>query len=178
MRKRPANEKKWPANWCENDRQMRKNDRQIDAKFDNENVFKVRPGKMYKVWPKSSAENCKRKQMQSISAMNSQSSINWVQLRNLNLWFVKTSTEASTLWDASANVDREASTFSREAGRSESFCVDRDHVVRRSLDVNLSVDWDHVYTLVDSARLSLSVDWDHVVHVVVSKSVNLRVLSL
>ena len=79
----------------------------------------------------------------------------------------------------SLEVDRKLQPFwEASVGRLESFCVDRDHVVRRSLDVNLSVDWDHVYTLVDSARLSLSVDWDHVVHVVVSKSVNLRVLSL
>ena len=28
---------------------MRKNDRQIDAKFDPENVFKVRPGKIAKM---------------------------------------------------------------------------------------------------------------------------------
>ena len=94
--------------------QMRKNDRQIDAKFDRENVFKVRPGKIAKigqkcckVWPKSSAENCKRKQMQSISAMNSQSSINWVQLRNSNL---------NVDWDhVYTLVDREASTFWWEA---------------------------------------------------------------
>ena len=42
---------------------------------------------------------------QFLPAMNSQSSINWVQLRNLNLWFVKTSTEASTFW-WEASVDR------------------------------------------------------------------------
>ena len=43
---------------------------------------------------------------QFLPAMNSQSSINWVQLRNLNLWFVKTSTEASTFWwEASVDQD-------------------------------------------------------------------------
>ena len=110
--------------------QMRKNDRQIDAKFDRENVFKVRPGKIAKigqkcckVWPKSSAENCKRKQMQSISAMNSQSSINWVQLRNSNL---------NVDWDhVYTLVDREASTFWWEASVDQDFYVDQNDVVLR-----------------------------------------------
>ena len=50
-----------------------------------------------------------------------------------------------------------ASTFKGCLSQSESFYVDRDHAVRRNLDVNrdhtvrrnLDVDWDHVDTLVD-----------------------------
>ena len=127
----------------------------------NEKRYKIRSRKWCKIRP---GKLCKRKQTQSISAMNSQSSINWVKLlqslaencckarpkncckvrprkvrprkvrprkvrprefvvkygreilfyvigkrlENLNLWSVKKHpTEASTLWDASANVDRD-----------------------------------------------------------------------
>ena len=120
-----------------NDRQMRKNDRQMrkndrDAKFDRENVFKVRPGKsckirpgkLYKVWPKSLAENCcKRKQTQSISAMNSQSSINWVQLQNSNLNLLKHAKLQPLVGMPRQSGPRCA------PGKQNS---------------NLSVDWDHV----------------------------------
>ena len=52
-------------------------------------------------------------------------------------WICEASTSCR---DASANVDREASTFWWDASVVQDFYVDRDHVFCRSLDV----DWDHV----------------------------------
>ena len=79
------------------------------------------------------------------------------RLENLNLWVFETSTEASTLWDASSTIDwdrvvalaigqvfTEPSEFVKlrplvgmpQQISIESFRVDRDHVVRRSNNVD------------------------------------------
>ena len=88
------------------------------------------------------------------------------RLQNSNLWVFETSTEASTFCrDASANVDQDASTFSREAGQSKSFCVDRDHVVGRSnnVDRKLQPFWD---ASVDVCWQKMSWTWTKLNHVV------------
>ena len=146
--------------------------------------WEIRPRKMYTVWPKSSADNCcKRKQMQSISAMNSQSSINWVTiLQNSNL----IQTKILTTWMGDVvqlNVDQEASTFWWEASVDRSWGFNlfgRPPSVDRRTFTSIGTTW---CTLVDRKLQPFdgrppSVDRDHVVYVVVSKSVNLRVLSL
>ena len=144
---------------------MRKNDR--DAKFDRENVFKVRPGKsckirpgkLYKVWPKSLAENCcKRKQTQSISAMNSQSSIH--RLGKL----LQNSAEKSLdkkLLQKKANAINICYEFSEQYQlvnnltgivlktlQNSNLLVLKNEKLQPNWDAS-AIDRDHVYTLVD-----------------------------
>ena len=158
---------------------------------------KIRPGKLYKVWPKSSAENCKRKQMQSISAMNSQSSIDRVQI------------DWNFGWENIAKFGREKLQKSAEnlAKIGKNVTKIRTCLPQKMRCFNLigmppmigttlcavvdweastfwweaSVDQDHVVCRCSNVDEVLSqqmtlwdasaVDWNHVVHVVVSTSI-------
>ena len=81
---------------------------------------KLRNSAEKNVWTKNC---CKRKQMQSMSAMNSQSSINWVQLQNSNLNLLKHAKLQPLVGMPRQSGPRCA------PGKQNS---------------NLSVDWDHV----------------------------------
>ena len=144
--------KKRPANWCKNDRQMRKNDRENYAKESKHN--------RYLLWILRAV--CKLGTNWLENCMNNDGEIFSIKFKpeccqNINAkprpfkGCLDVDRKLQPfLGMPQQNVDREASIFSREAGRSESFCVDRetllhwqklDHVVHFVVLTSIGTTW-------------------------------------